>query len=420
MSLLYLNISKVDQEQRIVEGIASTEALDNQPGEWDGHKYAGDIVDADAIRAALPDYLKWSNIREMHQASAVGTALSAEVIDGKLHLAIKVVDDGAWDKVKQGVYKGFSIGGRIVKAMLEKLADGTYIRRILELVLTEISLVDRPANPDARILLYKMEDAPMPKDDDKQTQDAAPALDAETIAAIKKLAGQTLEKASTDPAKIVAMIQASRNELELAGDMDGAALMTQAIALIQQATGEADTPAEEDTTTPTEEPPPDEAAMLAQRAKTGTLRKAGAAVSAARMASLEQTVKTLLQMMAGAGSAKAQKAIAAMADGDETTMAAAIGAELTKAVTPLASAILNVNERLLKIEQLPAPGGPVLRQVEKALAGQKPPSTSEKPALTPLIKAQLDNLQRLANTDPNAALRADYQKRYEALRAEYQ
>lgn len=421
MSLLYAEITKA--EQRIVEGVASTEALDNQPGEWEGHKYAGDVIDSAAITDALPDYLKWGNVREMHQPSAVGVALKAEVVDGKLLLAVKVEDDDAWNKVVTKVYKGFSIGGRIVKAVLEKLSDGTYIRRILKFVLTEISLVDRPANPDAKILLYKMEGA-MPNEETTQEQVAPAALDAETIAAIKKLAGRptTLEKASADPAKIVAMIQAARNELELAGDMEGAALFTQAIALVQQAAGEAEAPAaeEETTETTTEEAPVDEAAMLAS-AKATDLRKAGKAISSSRLASLEQTAKTLLQMMAGAGHTKAQKALAAMVDmGAGDDVAAAIGAEFQKAVNPLAQALLNVNDRLLKIEAQPAPGGPVLRLVDKVIAGGRGAPPPEKPQITTLIKAQLDSLSHLARTAATSGMRADYQKQHDDLRAQYQ
>jgi len=54
-----------------VHGIATTEAVDDQ----------GEIVRADAMRAALPDYMRFPAIREMHQLSAAGTALEADVGD---------------------------------------------------------------------------------------------------------------------------------------------------------------------------------------------------------------------------------------------------------------------------------------------------------------------------------------------------
>ena len=61
---IYLPIAKVDTERREVWGYASTEARDDQ----------GEIVKRDALTAALGDYMRFANIREMHQLSAVGVA----------------------------------------------------------------------------------------------------------------------------------------------------------------------------------------------------------------------------------------------------------------------------------------------------------------------------------------------------------
>lgn len=136
---LYAPITKLDDEQRMVFGYASTEALDSQ----------GEIIRREAIEAALPDYMRFANIREMHQPSAIGVAKAADVDEKGLYLAAKVVDGDAWAKVKEGVYKGFSIGGRVVAR------DPANRRIVTGLDLTEISLVDRPANPEAVIDLYK-------------------------------------------------------------------------------------------------------------------------------------------------------------------------------------------------------------------------------------------------------------------------
>lgn len=129
----FFAIAKVDEEQRMVFGYASTEARDQQ----------GEIVRLAAIERALPEYMQFGNIREMHQPSAVGIAKEAEVDHKGLWLGAKVVDDRAWVKCKEGVYKGFSIGGRVTA----RDPDDRSI--ITGLELTEISLVDRPANPDA-------------------------------------------------------------------------------------------------------------------------------------------------------------------------------------------------------------------------------------------------------------------------------
>ncbi len=130
---IYFPIAKVDAERREVWGYASTEARDDQ----------GEIVKREALIAALGDYMKFANIREMHQLSAVGVAKEAGVDDKGLYIGAKIVDDQAWVKVTEGVYKGYSIGGRITER------DPADYKIITGLVLNEISLVDRPANPEA-------------------------------------------------------------------------------------------------------------------------------------------------------------------------------------------------------------------------------------------------------------------------------
>ena len=84
------------------------------------------------LAAALQDYMRFANIREMHQPSAVGVAKSVEMDDKGTFISAHVVDDNAWSKVKAGVYKGFSIGGKAIEKV-----DNV----INALRLTEISLV---------------------------------------------------------------------------------------------------------------------------------------------------------------------------------------------------------------------------------------------------------------------------------------
>jgi HK97 family phage prohead protease len=146
MMKLFAPIAKIDESQRLVFGYASTETLDSQ----------GEIVRKEAIEAALPDYMRFANIREMHQPSAVGVAREAELDDKGLHLAAKIVDDEAWQKVVEGVYKGFSIGGRVTA----RDPDAKHV--ITGVDLLEISLVDRPANPEAMIELFKAKPEPPP------------------------------------------------------------------------------------------------------------------------------------------------------------------------------------------------------------------------------------------------------------------
>ena len=132
----FLPITKIDKERRLISGYASTPALDLD----------GEIVALDAVRKALPGYWQWRNIRRMHTADAVGVAKEANVDDKGLFLTSKIVDDDCWKKVLEGVYKGYSIGGK-------KLAKNG--NTITEIELVEVSVVDRPANPECKFDVHK-------------------------------------------------------------------------------------------------------------------------------------------------------------------------------------------------------------------------------------------------------------------------
>jgi phage head maturation protease len=154
---LYGNFQKVDSAKRMVYGYASTEARDN----------AGETVLKAAVEAALGDYLEYANIREMHGLSAVGVAEEVTTDDKGVYVGAKIVDDVAWGKVTSGVYKGFSIGG---KTLARDPKDRSIITKIM---LNEISLVDRPSNPEARFDVWKASGA---KTEAQRVADALAAM----------------------------------------------------------------------------------------------------------------------------------------------------------------------------------------------------------------------------------------------------
>ena len=150
---LSMPLTKVDQERRIVSGFASLDNLDKQD----------DIVTTEASMAAFAKFR--GNIREMHQPVAVGKMINfkeEKYFDPETKKFYKGVyvstyiskgAQDAWEKVLDGTYTGFSIGGRMNKwddAYDEKL-DKT-IRIIKEYDLVELSLVDSPANQFASIM----------------------------------------------------------------------------------------------------------------------------------------------------------------------------------------------------------------------------------------------------------------------------
>lgn len=135
----YCPLTKRDDAKRMVYGYASTAAVDT----------TGEVITLGALTDALPDYMKFANVREMHQLSAVGVTKEADIDERGLYIGAKVVDEAAWQKVIEGVYKGFSVGGTATKR------DPQDRRQITGLDLIEISLVDRPCNGECIIEVYK-------------------------------------------------------------------------------------------------------------------------------------------------------------------------------------------------------------------------------------------------------------------------
>lgn len=169
---LYAEISKVeDQDDGTIKvwGYASTAEKDSD----------GETVTADAMKAALPDYMKWGAVREMHQPKAAGTAIEAEVQeDGRTWFGAHVIDSEAVRKVQKGVYKGFSVGGKVTSR------DELNKSVIKGISLVEISLVDRPANPSAMITLCKVAGDDQDEGDDSG---GAPGAAQEAIDALADL-----------------------------------------------------------------------------------------------------------------------------------------------------------------------------------------------------------------------------------------
>ena len=156
---LSMPIGKVDIERRMVSGFATLDNIDKQ----------GDIVTTDSSIEAFKNFR--GNLREMHQPSAVGKIVSFkedryfDPNDKKFYSGVYVsayVSKGAqnaWEKVLDGTYTGFSIGGNI------KSWDDAYnedmdktIRVIKDYDLFELSLVDSPANQFANIVSIEKKD----------------------------------------------------------------------------------------------------------------------------------------------------------------------------------------------------------------------------------------------------------------------
>ena len=156
---LAMPLTKIDKQNRIVSGFAT---LDNE----DVHK---DIVTADASRRAFERFR--GNVRLMHQPIPAGKVVDfseTEFYDPKTEKMYRgvfvnaYISKGApeiWEMVLDGTLTGFSIGGDVLDAESQLVkdanGDGKTVRFIKDYELTELSLVDNPANQMANIMSIK-------------------------------------------------------------------------------------------------------------------------------------------------------------------------------------------------------------------------------------------------------------------------
>ena len=149
MTTSYFSIEKADRNADgtlLVYGKATDDSVDIDQ----------QICDATWLERAMPAWFKsGGNIREQHSQIAAGVAKEYEPKADGHYISALVVDPVSVKKVETGVLKGFSIGikrPRVVRDM--KAANG----RIIDGEIVEVSLVDRPANPNAKLMLAKSVD----------------------------------------------------------------------------------------------------------------------------------------------------------------------------------------------------------------------------------------------------------------------
>ena len=137
------HITKLDDGTLLVHCVVTSETPDSQ----------GEIVDYDAFKRAAPGLMKWASVQEMHDPStAAGTIMRLYFDDEqrRVEADLHVVDPVAVKKVLSRTYKAVSIGGEGHTVPVAGSA-GQRLRRIVRMIVNELSLVNRPANPDALI-----------------------------------------------------------------------------------------------------------------------------------------------------------------------------------------------------------------------------------------------------------------------------
>jgi len=134
---------KQDDGSLLVYGKATDDSLDIDQ----------QICDDVWLSSAMPEWFKTGgNIREQHSSIAAGVAKEYEAKKDGHYISVLVVDPVSVKKVESGVLKGFSIGIKSPRVVRDqKAANG----RIIDGQIVEVSLVDRPANPNAKLMLAK-------------------------------------------------------------------------------------------------------------------------------------------------------------------------------------------------------------------------------------------------------------------------
>lgn len=152
---LFAPIAKVDEEKRLVYGVAASENRDKSGERFD-------------YESSAPEFKKWSaeiakgsagkslgNVRIMHQPIVAGVLTHLDCDDAckTVSVCAKIISDEAWKMVEAGAYTGFSIGGRYAKRWSD--SEEPEIKWYTAIP-SEISLVDNPCNPDSYFELVKL------------------------------------------------------------------------------------------------------------------------------------------------------------------------------------------------------------------------------------------------------------------------
>lgn len=113
---------KADTTGRFVRGWANVVSNAGAPVE----DFQGDLITIDELRKAAHKFVTDARVaKAMHKGTAVGEVVESVIIDDAFAKALglsdarrgwwigmEITDPGVQDKVRKGVYRAFSIGGR--------------------------------------------------------------------------------------------------------------------------------------------------------------------------------------------------------------------------------------------------------------------------------------------------------------------
>jgi len=185
-----LTIKSVDDDKRIITGIATTPETDR----------VGDIVEPKGAEFKLPIPLLWQHDSD----KPIGHVTAAKVTDAGIQITAQIERedepgllkdqlDYAWQCIKKGLVRGLSIG---FKEQEYARIDGSYGLRFLKWLWLELSAVTIPANGSATITAIKSIDRELlaATGQGQARETVPPGVTGKTIKPVKAKEATTVKK----------------------------------------------------------------------------------------------------------------------------------------------------------------------------------------------------------------------------------
>jgi hypothetical protein len=347
---IFAPLQKVDIEKREVWGVLVEERVDK----------SDEILDYESSK---PLFLEWNktfmevtngqsmgNLRSMHKAIAAGKFISMEYDDEnkKVVVGAKVVDDEEWKKVVEGVYTGFSIGGKYLK----KWYDSALNAMKYTAQPCEGSLVDNPCMYGATFTIVKadgLEEEGIFKGAEGEMEDIKKDAEVEKEVELEK---EVIPEKEVEPEKDLEKADDSKKEEDVPPEKE-----------------EEETPPEKEE----EEVPP--AKEEEEKEEEGMEEDEAKKVISISADDLGKVVGDEVEKSFGAykpqfekletGMAELSKSFGKMADDFEKMVT--VSEELKKTVETLTTQNEELSERLKKVEDSPADSDIKLMAVEKGI-----------------------------------------------------
>jgi HK97 family phage major capsid protein len=192
-----LEIKSVDDEQRVIEGIASTPTED----------LGGDLMDPEGAQFTLPMPLLWFH----DQKQPIGEVVKAVTSRAGIHISARFAKidepgplksrlDESWQAVKHKLVRGLSIGWRPIEAEPVRTAN-SFGLRVKKWYWAETSVVTLPKNVEASILSIKSADQAASGQNQSGVTDQIPvvrvAKDAPVMTITEQITGLENKRAAT-------------------------------------------------------------------------------------------------------------------------------------------------------------------------------------------------------------------------------